>query len=918
MEERNVTSQDLIKACKENNLDGVKRALDDGADIEAKDNNGWTALILASNEGNKEIVELLLDRGADVETTIKDSLVTALIIAIDRGHKEIKKLLLENGADIEAKKNNGWTALISASIQGDKEIVELLLENGADIEAKKNNGWTALISASIQGHKEIVELLLDRSADIEAKDNRGMTALIWASYKGNKEIAELLLDNGADIEAKYNRGMTALIWASDEGNKEIVELLLDNGADIEAKDNDNWTALYWSVVKGNIEIVQLLVENGANIEAKNNNGWTALIFASYKGNKEIVELLLDRGADIEAKSNNGLTALIFASYKGNKEIVELLLDRSADIEAKDNNGLTALIGASDEGHKEIVELLLDRGADIEAKDNNGLTALIRASIQGNKEIVELLLDRGADIEVKDNDGWTALILASNEGNKEIVELLLDRGADIEKQCLITGSTPLIIASENGNVEIVKLLLDKGADIEANKKNIINIILRKRISFIKNKILKYIFNILINILEFIFNFNSNSNTGLRKASENNHKKVVELLVKNGADIESISPKYYKDKPLPPKLVKFIALFYKIIFYGVPEFKNIYKDIESQEISIKPDLNNYILYYKYEIEEKMKMNNPQKLVETLTKFTIAKSNLKHTTHHWDMEQREGKWKDINSFLEDIKEDWEDIDDDLKNISPNLHSTIEAFLFNDKLGEKNPESNQSCVYSWGEYHLKIGWSSPELIKWCNENPKESPFNYMLDNSKREVIEGVAIDRFSDVINIFKNEIEIRSDKNQLKKIFRNLKKTLKSDFILSIDVSLEGVEFYTDVESFKESLVLIFKMMQERESSPQIKVWAEKFIDKGYIELYITQIASSTRKEPQEIINKIQKDDGGDMGKILSKLSSLCDWSIAYPFDEKKSYTIDLLDSETNQITFEEANNIEGFTHILRFYK
>jgi hypothetical protein len=487
--------------------------------------------------------------------------------------------------------------------------------------------------------------------------------------------------------------------------------------------------------------------------------------------------------------------------------------------------------------------------DIQTLENKNLILAIK---DGELEDIKKALENGADIDYQDEGDWTAFMNSIYYGEKDIVEFFLKNGVDIEAK-EENGQTALELALEWEENEIANLI-QKAREIKWENE----CIEQQYEIYQESKEQEAYEEAMID--KYIEQFEQYIEVKVKRSSTENIKKVQKGL-------EKLSLKVADDKKLSKLLIEF-----------------------SKSLTLRN-------------------NTPQKLVETLTKFTTAKSNLKHTTHNWDMSQREGKWKDINSFLEDIKEDWKGIDDDLKNISSNLHSTIEAFLFNDKLGDND---------TWGEHHLKIGWSSPELIEWCNENPKESPFNYMLDNSKREVIEGVAIDRFSDVINIFKNEIEIRSDKNQLKKIFRNLKKTLKSDFILSIDVSLEGVEFYTDVESFKESLVLIFKMMQERESSPQIKVWAEKFIDQGYIELYITQITSSTRKEPQEIINKIQKDDGGDMGKILSKLSSLCDWSIEYPFDEKKSYTIDLLDSETNQITFEKANNIEGFTHILRFYK
>lgn len=499
------------------------------------------------------------------------------------------------------------------------------------------------------------------------------------------------------------------------------------------------------------------------------------------------------------------------------------------------------------------------------------STLFKLVIENNiNAIQDLLKNNSFNINYfRDNEHRSLLMVASQEGHLAMVKVLIENGSTIDDtieddnfKSQYLDYSPLTFAVVGEHIKIVKELIIKS-------------------NFCDWKSLKY-------------------------ALSSKNKDVIEVLLYLGMQYFEHDEEFNE---------KFILDELRKNSYLVALFKTPLNQrwVYGRACS----LSDTKLMSLFKEEKKIK-SNPEKLVEILTNFTTAKSNLKHTAHNWDMSQREGKWKDINSFLEDIKEDWKAIDNDLKNTSPNLHSTIESFLFNQKLGEKNPESKQECIYSWGEHHLKIGWSSPEFIKWCNENPKESPFNYMLEKSKRKVIEGMAVDRFSDVINVFKNEIEIRSDKNQLKKIFRNFKKTLKNDFILSIDVSLEGVEFYTDVELFKESLLLIFKMMQERESSPEIKVWAKKFIDKGYIELTIRQIASSTRKEPQEIINKIQKDDGGDMGKILSKLSSLCDWRIEYPFDEKKRYSINLLDSKTNQITFKKANNIEGFTHILRFYK
>ena len=220
----NAAHKVLVKAMREGNTDTVKLLLELGADINAKNNYGWTALIYAARWGNTDTV----------------------------------KLLLELGADINAKNNYGWTALIYAARWGNTDTVKLLLELGADINAKNNYRWTALIYAARWGKTEIVKLLLDRKANIEAKDNHGWTALMIAARWGKTEIVKLLLDRKANIEAKNDYGSTALMIAARWGNTEIVKLLLDRKANIEAKDNFGWTALMIAETWPNKKIVKLL------------------------------------------------------------------------------------------------------------------------------------------------------------------------------------------------------------------------------------------------------------------------------------------------------------------------------------------------------------------------------------------------------------------------------------------------------------------------------------------------------------------------------------------------------------------------------------------------------------------------------------------------------------------------------------
>ncbi|MFX4282839.1 hypothetical protein ACOL3J_11270, partial [Aliarcobacter butzleri] len=75
--------------------------------------------------------------------------------------------------------------------------------------------------------------------------------------------------------------------------------------------------------------------------------------------------------------------------------------------------------------------------------------------------------------------------------------------------------------------------------------------------------------------------------------------------------------------------------------------------------------------------------------------------------------------------------------------------------------------------------------------------PFSYLLEDKDRLMVDNKSIDRFSDVIDLFKNEIEIRNEQKQLKKLLRNIKKnTLPSSFSLKL-INLDNVSFYTDVQ-------------------------------------------------------------------------------------------------------------------------
>jgi len=152
-------TEDLFHAAaKKGNAAGVQRWLDAKGDVNAKDEEGGTALGVAAIVGHTEIVELLLKANADVNMDVMGG-NTALMFACGYGHTEIVERLLNAEADVNAKVVGGGTALMIAAGNGNMEILQLLIKGKADIKAQTNHGETALMKATENDHTEVIKFL---------------------------------------------------------------------------------------------------------------------------------------------------------------------------------------------------------------------------------------------------------------------------------------------------------------------------------------------------------------------------------------------------------------------------------------------------------------------------------------------------------------------------------------------------------------------------------------------------------------------------------------------------------------------------------------------------------------------------------------------------------------------------------------
>jgi ankyrin repeat protein len=175
----------------------IKSLLASGADIEARDGTGATALLIATHGNRIEAARALIDAGADVNAKdgIQDS---PYLYAGARGHLEILKMTLTHGADLKSTNRYGGTALIPASERGHVETVRTLIEAGVAVDHVNRLGWTALLEAIILGnggerHQQIVDLLVKAGADVNLADGNGVTPLRHARDHGYREIEAILV-----------------------------------------------------------------------------------------------------------------------------------------------------------------------------------------------------------------------------------------------------------------------------------------------------------------------------------------------------------------------------------------------------------------------------------------------------------------------------------------------------------------------------------------------------------------------------------------------------------------------------------------------------------------------------------------------------------------------------------------------------
>jgi ankyrin repeat protein len=266
----------MTKAVLENDIASLQAAK---AQVNTKLAHGNTPLMYAGAYGTLDGMKLLVEQGADVNAQ-NDIGATALMLSISDASKA--SFLISKGAEVNTKSKTGRTALlIAAMTDGTADTIKLLLSKGADPKAVDSQGLNMLMSAASSGNTPAVKLALEKQVPVNAKTMEGNTALMAAAADGNLEAVKLLIKAGADVNAvsgdpsfKLKNGVvnlgrfTPLLLATSYGPAPVVKVLIDAGADVNAKDARGFTPLHMALTSEaqNPEIVRMLIEKGAKTD----------------------------------------------------------------------------------------------------------------------------------------------------------------------------------------------------------------------------------------------------------------------------------------------------------------------------------------------------------------------------------------------------------------------------------------------------------------------------------------------------------------------------------------------------------------------------------------------------------------------------------------------------------------------------
>jgi uncharacterized protein len=413
----------VADAAERGDLAAVKTLLKDGADVNAAQGDGMSALHWAADRGDAPLAEALLYAGANVQAQTRIGQYTPLHIAARSGSAAVASLLLKAGADVDSRTTtSGVTPLHLAAASGSAATVGVLLDARADINARETEaGQTPLIFAAGLNRVEAIKTLLARGADAAVTTKVIDVARFSALDRAAADLQRKVLEGfvGKESEAKASPSQ---IQAAIQAGREILRTGKIPPRDPNAPPDP----------RANFNPEEI------NPPVQTKGGMTALLHAARQGYIAAAEALLDGGANIDqVNAGDGTSPLLTAIINGQFDMAMTLIKRGANPNlAARNNGVSPLWAAvnavwqprtrfpqpqemelQQHTYLEVMQALLDKGADPNHRiashpwylvytgcgnrncglaDTTGSTAFWRAAYGVDVMAMKLLVAYGAD------------------------------------------------------------------------------------------------------------------------------------------------------------------------------------------------------------------------------------------------------------------------------------------------------------------------------------------------------------------------------------------------------------------------------------------------------------------------------------------------------------------------------------------